>query len=653
MTTTFDFNFRECLSVFKGASLHVLMALVLHQNERGRCWPSNDLLMRETGKGSGSITEALKHLEGISAVVRVPHEHRIGKEKDLHQRKNVWQLTGILVFEEVVYPYLYMTPEAAQGIIDSLEILGKHSISKCLKAKCLISEHKVYTGKEKETTKEKDSSAVGGEGNEPENQLSQTQTDRQIQSLSPCDRQGASCSPDCRFLGMATCPYTLKTVPAGPYDWSTPRTQPITDSNGPEDFCLYDSLCPYWNWKEAQCISDSCAPSEKYCADCVEEHAAPGVQPTENSSRLVAPIVVNFYNVSKHWNQYEEQWDSEQYLYIGRTNTTFMLGGSFWRNEVPIRSGTTREQTIAMYRQRICNDIPYLERLPDLTGKILVCWCEPEACHGDVLVELWWEHVGNVPSSYTVAKGALAGLGDEPAEDMIRQLRDDEPTPKAPTVFYNCPKCQNDYSLAYWTSDTLECSECHYVEEQPAPDEAPPPATPPIEEEAESQPKVENPSRKKVIAALARGMEWETIPKGMWARVTKVANELLDLRNIDGEHVPLRLDQIDRFFVWARKQDYEWQNVEIVTSKWGAFMKDQPKYKYVPILEPEHSVPPVDNPHEKIDPEEYFATREALFTVLHTPYEELPEGMTIDDLTDYATEEPTEPDVPDTQDHTT
>jgi hypothetical protein len=29
-----------------------------------------------------------------------------------------------------------------------------------------------------------------------------------------------------------------------------------------------------------------------------------------------------------------------------------------------------------------------LAAIPELTGKYLCCWCKPEACHGDVLVEL-------------------------------------------------------------------------------------------------------------------------------------------------------------------------------------------------------------------------------------------------------------------------
>ena len=31
----------------------------------------------------------------------------------------------------------------------------------------------------------------------------------------------------------------------------------------------------------------------------------------------------------------------------------------------------------------------------ELTGKILGCWCNPEPCHGHVLVKLYKEYINN------------------------------------------------------------------------------------------------------------------------------------------------------------------------------------------------------------------------------------------------------------------
>jgi hypothetical protein len=42
-----------------------------------------------------------------------------------------------------------------------------------------------------------------------------------------------------------------------------------------------------------------------------------------------------------------------------------------------------------MYERYILEERPDLvERLPELKGKILACWCTPEPCHGDVLLSL-------------------------------------------------------------------------------------------------------------------------------------------------------------------------------------------------------------------------------------------------------------------------
>lgn len=76
-------------------------------------------------------------------------------------------------------------------------------------------------------------------------------------------------------------------------------------------------------------------------------------------------------------------------VYIGR--------GSKWGNPFSHTSGTlalyrvkTRAESIQRYREWILTQIPLLEALlaGELDGKVLGCFCKPEACHGDVLVEL-------------------------------------------------------------------------------------------------------------------------------------------------------------------------------------------------------------------------------------------------------------------------
>lgn len=67
-------------------------------------------------------------------------------------------------------------------------------------------------------------------------------------------------------------------------------------------------------------------------------------------------------------------------IYIGRS--------SKWGN--PFMKGVhgTRSEVISKYRSWIKKRPELMEALDELDGKVLGCWCKPEACHGDVLIEL-------------------------------------------------------------------------------------------------------------------------------------------------------------------------------------------------------------------------------------------------------------------------
>jgi len=76
-------------------------------------------------------------------------------------------------------------------------------------------------------------------------------------------------------------------------------------------------------------------------------------------------------------------------VYIGRP--------SKWGNPFSHKPGTkaqyvvgTREDAIEAYRTWITegDGKHLLNDLHELEGKILGCWCKPNSCHGDVLVEL-------------------------------------------------------------------------------------------------------------------------------------------------------------------------------------------------------------------------------------------------------------------------
>jgi len=75
-------------------------------------------------------------------------------------------------------------------------------------------------------------------------------------------------------------------------------------------------------------------------------------------------------------------------VYIGRPSkwgNPFKIGQ--WYNGKKL----TRQDSIDCYEDWLLNSdegIKLLKDIHDLKGKDLVCWCSPEACHGDILLRL-------------------------------------------------------------------------------------------------------------------------------------------------------------------------------------------------------------------------------------------------------------------------
>lgn len=67
------------------------------------------------------------------------------------------------------------------------------------------------------------------------------------------------------------------------------------------------------------------------------------------------------------------------------------LPQSKWANPFPVKQ-FGREECIRRYEEWIKTQPELMEALPELEGKVLGCWCKPDACHGDVLVKLISEY---------------------------------------------------------------------------------------------------------------------------------------------------------------------------------------------------------------------------------------------------------------------
>jgi hypothetical protein len=68
-------------------------------------------------------------------------------------------------------------------------------------------------------------------------------------------------------------------------------------------------------------------------------------------------------------------------VYIGRP--------SKWGNPYEIGRDGNREEVIAKYEKWLMTQPELLKDIKrDLKGKVLGCWCSPNACHGDILARI-------------------------------------------------------------------------------------------------------------------------------------------------------------------------------------------------------------------------------------------------------------------------
>jgi hypothetical protein len=75
-------------------------------------------------------------------------------------------------------------------------------------------------------------------------------------------------------------------------------------------------------------------------------------------------------------------------VYIGRRNARYGLAASKWANPFSIKREADRAEAIAAYERWLQSQRHLMDALPELSGRDLVCWCAPLACHGAVLLRL-------------------------------------------------------------------------------------------------------------------------------------------------------------------------------------------------------------------------------------------------------------------------
>jgi hypothetical protein len=76
-------------------------------------------------------------------------------------------------------------------------------------------------------------------------------------------------------------------------------------------------------------------------------------------------------------------------IYIGLGMPRRRLAGSRFGNPFKISPDGDRSEVIERYRRMLCDAPELVEAAKrELRGRDLVCWCAPDPCHGDVLLEI-------------------------------------------------------------------------------------------------------------------------------------------------------------------------------------------------------------------------------------------------------------------------
>ena len=91
---------------------------------------------------------------------------------------------------------------------------------------------------------------------------------------------------------------------------------------------------------------------------------------------------------------------NDNHIYIGRNMTVYVPGAlqSKWNNPFTVKKYGI-EKSLQLYREWVMTGIhpingkkrkegPLLNEIEELRGKILGCWCKPNKCHGDVLIDI-------------------------------------------------------------------------------------------------------------------------------------------------------------------------------------------------------------------------------------------------------------------------
>ena len=104
----------------------------------------------------------------------------------------------------------------------------------------------------------------------------------------------------------------------------------------------------------------------------------------------VVSVKVKF--IRPEYDNFREWLQNSNNIYIGRGGRIFInkeifhYKESIWKNPYSVKK-YGREKSLELYEIYLKSNPDLMDKLSELKGKTLGCWCKPEKCHGDILLK--------------------------------------------------------------------------------------------------------------------------------------------------------------------------------------------------------------------------------------------------------------------------
>lgn len=176
----------------------LLVNLYWQTNAHLRCWVGTNKLAKQCDVASATLDKALDWLVEHSAVIKVPFDKRHNEEKKLHQRKTVYQLTGVIKINDEWKRYIEVANPETMYTIATLIGEINFSLAEILRAEFSIA--KILTG-ENEGNKELEGNPESRQGH---TRKTKTRTSRPVTPKDKTDSpNGAVAKPNPFFEAIS------------------------------------------------------------------------------------------------------------------------------------------------------------------------------------------------------------------------------------------------------------------------------------------------------------------------------------------------------------------------------------------------------------------------------------------------------------------